>query len=138
MQTSNTPPASTDEAALRRIPQRTTEAWAGHDASAFADVFTENSKVVIAGTYLRGRDEIRAFMSAGFAGPIKGTIVVSDPVSVEYLDRDTGLLITEGGVLLPGETAVSAARAIRGTWVLSVKDGEGLISAYHSSPMTQS
>jgi uncharacterized protein (TIGR02246 family) len=138
MQTSDTPPTFTDEAVLRRVPQRTTEAWAGHDASAFADVFTENAKVVIAGTYLRGRDEIRAFMSAGFAGPIKGTTVVSSPVSVEYLDRDTGLLITEGGVLLPGETAVSAARAIWGTWVLSVKNGEGLICAYHSSPITRS
>jgi len=138
MSTSKTPLTFTDEATLRRVPEHTTEAWAKHDASAFANVFTEDAKVVIAGTYLRGRDKIRAYMSVGFAGPIKGTTVVSDPVSVEYLDRDTGLIITEGGVLLPGETAVSAERAIRGTWVLSVKDGEGLICAYHSSPIPQS
>jgi uncharacterized protein (TIGR02246 family) len=131
-------PTLTDEAALRRVPERTTEAWASHDASAFADAFTADAKVVIAGTYLRGRDEIRSYMSAAFSGPIKGTSVVSDPVSIEYIDVDTGLVITEGGVVLPGETTVSAARAIRGTWVLTVKDGEWRIRAYHSSPIPQS
>jgi uncharacterized protein (TIGR02246 family) len=136
--TSRIPPTLTDEAALIRVAERTTEAWASHDASAFADVFTADAKVVIAGTYLRGRDEVRSYMSAAFSGPIKGTTVVSDPVSVEYINSDTGLIITEGGVVLPGETAVSAARAIRGTWVLTVKDGEWRIRAYHSSPIPQS
>jgi uncharacterized protein (TIGR02246 family) len=136
--TSRTPPTLTDEAALRRVPERTTEAWASHDASAFADAFTADAKVVIAGTYLRGRDEIRSYMSAAFSGPIKGTTVVCDPVSIEYINVDAGLVITEGGVVLPGETAVSAAHAIRGTWVLAVKDGEWRIRAYHSSPIAQS
>jgi uncharacterized protein (TIGR02246 family) len=138
MPTSRIPPTLSDEAALRRVPERTTEAWASHDENAFADVFTTDAKVVIAGTYLRGRDEVRSYMSAAFSGPIKGTTVVSDPVSIEYINGDTGLVITEGGVVLPGETAVSAVRAIRGTWVLAVKDGEWRIRAYHSSPIPQS
>jgi uncharacterized protein (TIGR02246 family) len=138
MPTSDIPLALTGEAVLRRVPERTTEAWASHDASAFADVFTADAKVVIAGTYLRGRDEVRSYMSAAFSGPVKGTTVVSDPVSVEYINVDAGLIITEGGVLLPGETAVSAARAIRGTWVLAVEDGKWRIRAYHSSPIPPS
>jgi uncharacterized protein (TIGR02246 family) len=91
--------------------------------------------VVIAGTYLRGRDEIYSYISAAFSGPIKGTTVISEPVSIEYINVDTGLVITEGGIVLPGETSVSAERAIRGTWVLAVEDGEWRIHAYHSSPI---
>lgn len=138
MPTSSMPPALTDEVPLRRVPERTTEAWANHDPNVFADIFTTEAKVVIAGTYLRGRDEIRSYMSAAFSGPIKGTTVVSEPVSAEYISDDTGLVITEGGVVLPGETAVSAAHALRATWVLTIADGEWRISAYHSSPIPQS
>lgn len=93
--------------------------------------------MVIAGTYLQGRDQVRSYMSAAFSGPIKGTTVISDPVSVEYINNDTGLVMTEGGVMLPGETSVSAARAIRGTWVLTIENGEWRIRAYHSSPIPQ-
>lgn len=138
MSTSLKPPTFTDEAALRRVPERTTEAWANHDANAFADAFTADAEVIIAGTYLRGRDEVRSYISAAFSGPIKGTTVISDPVSVEYLNADTGLVITEGGMVPPGGTAVSAAHAIRGTWVLTVNGGEWRIRAYHSSPIPQS
>jgi uncharacterized protein (TIGR02246 family) len=128
----------TDKSALRRVPDRTTRAWASNDADAFAEVFTKDTKVVIAGTYLQGRGEVRAYMSVAFSGPIKGTTVVSGPVSAEYINAETGLVITEGGILLPGETGVSAERAIRGTWVLSVEDGQWRVRAYHSSPIPQS
>jgi uncharacterized protein (TIGR02246 family) len=137
MPTSRILPSLTDEAALRRVPERTTEAWASYDANAFADAFTEDTKVVIGGTYLRGRGEVRSYMSAAFSGPIKGTTVASDPISVEYFSVDAGLVITEGGIMLPGETFVSAAHAIRATWVLTAKDGEWRIRAYHSSPIPQ-
>jgi uncharacterized protein (TIGR02246 family) len=129
--------AITDELVLRRVPEGTTKAWASHDAGAFAEAFTRNTKVVIAGTYLRGRDEVRAYMSAAFSGHLKGTTVISDPVSVEYINAETGLLITEGGVVLPGETRVAAERAIRGAWVLATEDGQWRICAYHSSPIPE-
>lgn len=130
--------AVTDDAVLRQVPEHTTKAWASHDANAFAEVFTKDTKVVIAGTYLRGRDEVRSYMSAAFSGPLKGTAVISAPVSAEYLGAEVGLVITEGGVLLPGETSISAERAIRGTWVLALEDEEWRIRAYHSSPIPKS
>jgi len=71
---------ATDEIVLRQVPERTTEAWASNDADAFAEVFTEDTEVVIAGTYLRGRDEVRSYISAAFSGPIRGTRVISAPV----------------------------------------------------------
>jgi uncharacterized protein (TIGR02246 family) len=123
------------ESVLRQVPERTTSAWASQDASGFAEVFTRDTEVVIAGSYLRGRDEVRSYMSAAFSGPLKGTSVISAPVSTEYVNAETGLVITEGGVILPGETDVSAERAIRATWVLAPEDGEWRIRAYHSSPI---
>ncbi len=125
----------TRESVLRQVTERTTSAWASHDPSAFAEVFTSDTKVVIAGSYLRGRDAIRSYMAAAFSGPLKGTTVISAPVSTEYVNAETGLVITEGGVMLPGETDVCAERAIRGTWLLVPEDGEWRIRAYHSSPI---
>jgi uncharacterized protein (TIGR02246 family) len=105
---------------------------------AFADVFTADTKVVIAGTYLQGRHQVYAHIPAAFAGPVKGTRVVSDPVSVEYMNADTGLVMTGGGILLPGEAAVSAERAIWDACVLAQEDGQWRIRAYHSSPIRKS
>jgi uncharacterized protein (TIGR02246 family) len=135
MSSSRINPPMTDQSALNQVPERTTSAWASHDASVFAQAFTTDTEVVIAGAHLRGRDEVRSYMSAAFSGPIKGTTVISDPVSTEYINAETGLVITEGGVVLPGEANVTGERAIRATWVLAVEDGEWRIRAYHSSPI---
>jgi uncharacterized protein (TIGR02246 family) len=135
MSIGNQASVATGAAALRDVPERTTAAWEKHDAGMFADAFTTDTKVVIAGTYLQGRDQVYAYISAAFAGPIKGTRVVSDPVSAEYINADTGLVMTEGGILLPGEASVSDDRAIWGTWVLAQEDGQWRIRAYHSSPI---
>ncbi len=137
MSNSSTRVMAIEDIVLRRVTDQTTVAWASHDADAFAEVFTEDTRVVIAGTYLRGRDQVRSYISAAFSGPLKGTRVISDPVSVEYLCTETALLITEGGILLPGETTYSPGRAIRGTWVLAPEDGEWRIRSYHSSPIPE-
>jgi uncharacterized protein (TIGR02246 family) len=42
-------------------------------ANAFAELYTEEATVVTAGSQQQGKDEIRAGMAAGFAGPLKGT-----------------------------------------------------------------
>jgi uncharacterized protein (TIGR02246 family) len=127
--------AATAEQALRAVPMRTTEAWSKGDAEAFAAIFSETTQVVIGGVYLRSRDEVRSYIAAAFAGPVKGTQVVSEPVYVTQVDASTAVLITSGGVMIPGETTVSPARAIYATWMLTKNGGEWLIGAYHSSPV---
>jgi uncharacterized protein (TIGR02246 family) len=44
------------------------------------------------------------------------------------------VLITEGGVLAPGET-VAAERLIRATWVVAKQDNGWQLAAYHNSPV---
>jgi len=126
-----------DETALRDAVKRTSVAWSAGDAYAFAAVFTEDTKVVISGDYYRGRGAVDAYMTAAFSGPAKGTNVVSDPVEISYLGGGAALIITEGGILAPGEAAVPPERALRATWVFNKYGEEWLISTYHSSPITK-
>src|SRR5215470_4350775 len=125
-----------DVAAITQIPQRVIAAWADHDADAFAAVFTKDSSMILPGdVYRKGRDEIRAFFAAGFNGPYQGTEVTGEPLDIQFVTPDVAVLITEGGVLAPGETTVAAERLIRATWVVAKQDNGWQLAVYHNSPV---
>jgi uncharacterized protein (TIGR02246 family) len=128
------PLAPADLAALQAVPQRVVTAWADHDADAFAEVFTADGTMILPGLYRRGRDDIRSHMAEAFTGPYRGTRVTGEPVNVSVLGERVVALITEGGVMLPGETEVAKERAIRATWLLVKQDGEWRLAAYQNSP----
>ena len=43
-------------------------------------------------------------------------------------------MISEGGIIFPGQDAVASEGLIRATWVLVRRDGNWLIASYHNSP----
>lgn len=131
-----TAPNDADRAALAKVPQRMMKAWASNDADAFAALFTDDATMVLPGEELRSsRSEIRASMALQYAGPLKGTSVFGAPLSARFLDEDNAVLITRGGVVLPGSTTVEPEREIQATWVLRRKGDEWFIAAYHNSPL---
>jgi uncharacterized protein (TIGR02246 family) len=110
------------------------DAWADGDADAFAKLYTDDATVVQPGIYKKNNDVIRTTMAAGFAGPLKGSRVLDEPQSVRFLGSDTAVVITEGGVLMAGQTELSAEGLVRCTWVLTKRDDQWYVVAYQNSP----
>jgi uncharacterized protein (TIGR02246 family) len=120
-------------AAVAKVPQRFVEAWAANDAGAFAAVCTEDATLILpGGVCLKSREEIRSFMADQYAGPYKGTRVTGTPLNLRFLSDTVSVVITQGGVLMPGEEEVSKKEAIHATWVLTRHGAEWLVSAYHN------
>jgi len=126
----------TDDKAVREVLAGIRAAWAANDADAFAARYTADAVVVLpGGTYRTGREEIRAHMKAGYAGPMKGTRGVDEPELVRLIGDDAAIVISTAGILLPGETVLSPERLRRATWVLSKQDGRWAVEAYTNTPV---
>lgn len=123
-----------DEAAVRAVVDRINAAWADHDADAFADVYTDDATMVLSGDrFLRGRETIRTDLVREFQGRHRGTKLISDVVDLRFLGTDTAVMITEGGVLAPGESEPAPEREIRATWTCAKQDGEWYLAAYQNT-----
>jgi uncharacterized protein (TIGR02246 family) len=123
-----------DRAALT-VPLRITHAWATNDADEFADVFTENGSLLMQDEQLTSREQIRAYMKAGFEGGLRGAHVKGWPLQVKFLTDDTAMVITQGGIILDGETETAPERQIRATWIVTERDGGWALLSHQSSPI---
>ncbi|MFB7301250.1 SgcJ/EcaC family oxidoreductase [Streptomyces rubiginosohelvolus] len=123
-----------DKADIAALPQRIVAAWAAHDADAFAEAFTPDGSMIIPGVFQKGREAIRAFMAQAFEGPFKGTRVVGTPADLRFANNESGILITQGGILAPGESEPSAERAVNASWVVVKREGRWYLAAYQNSP----
>ncbi|MCA1655681.1 MAG: SgcJ/EcaC family oxidoreductase [Pseudonocardiaceae bacterium] len=117
------------------VPLRLVAAWAKNAAAGVADVFTEDGSMILPGdVYKKGREEIRAFMAAAYAGPFKGSGVTGKPVDVRFVNDEVALLRTHGGILAEGETEIDPELAVRSTWVCVKRDGTWYLAGYQNSP----
>ncbi len=109
-------------------------AWAAGDADAFTSVYADDATVVMPGVFHRGRAAVRDYMAGAFAGPLKGSRGIDDPKDIRIIDGDTAILVSEAGILMPGEQQLPADRKRLATWVLSKRDGRWLTAAYTNTP----
>ncbi|GIF16431.1 SgcJ/EcaC family oxidoreductase [Actinoplanes teichomyceticus] len=124
-----------DEKAALTVAMRIQAAWAANDADAFADVFTDDGSLLLQDTQLTSREQIRDHMARGFAGGLKGARVLGGPVHVSFLTPEVAMVITEGGIVRPGERAVAPADQIRATWVITRRGGTPALVSHQSSPV---
>lgn len=123
---------TTQDQAVRDVLAATVAAWAANDADAFAGLYSPDATVVVqGGGFLQGREQLREFMAAGFAGARKGTRSIDEQESVR-IKGDTAVVVSRSGVLMPGEQTVAPERLRRATWTLARHDGWWLIEAYHN------
>jgi uncharacterized protein (TIGR02246 family) len=125
-----------DEKAVLTVGMRIQNAWARNDADIFADVFAENGSLLMQDDQLTSREEIRSYMAAGFKTGYRGARVTGWPLELKLLDDSTALMVTEGGILLEGDSEVAPERRIRATWVIIRQDdGELKLFSHQSSPI---
>jgi uncharacterized protein (TIGR02246 family) len=125
-----------DEKAALTIGQRIQAAWAANDADMFAGVFAENGSLLMQDRQLTSRAEIRAYMAAGFAGPLQGARVTGWPLDVQFLADDAAFFVTQGGIVLPGDDDLLPQRQIRAVWVIARRaPGELELVSHQGSPI---
>jgi uncharacterized protein (TIGR02246 family) len=125
--------SNADMAAIASLTQRVIAAWAYHDADSFANVFTEDGTMVLAGVYKKGRSAIREYMAAAFDDNYKGTQITGKPIDMRPLGGDAAILLSLGGVLEVGESEVSDSAAIRAAWVVVKQNGQWQLAAYQNT-----
>ena len=126
-----------DTAAIAAVLERLYQAWAEGDADAFVADYTQDATAIMPGSYRASREEVRQGMAAGFASVLKGTTATDRQLGIRFLGRDGAIVVSEAGILFPGETEVPADRMVHATWVLERRDDAWLIAGYHNSPAKQ-
>jgi uncharacterized protein (TIGR02246 family) len=127
-------PSAADQAAIAAVPARMVAAWAAHDADAFSELFTEDGTMMLPGVYKKGRDAIREYMAAEYAGAYKGTTVTGTPLEIKPLRAGAVALVTQGGVIPAGESELPDDAAIRASWILVKRNRKWLLAVYQNCP----
>jgi uncharacterized protein (TIGR02246 family) len=124
-----------EEKAVLTVPMRIQQAWEINDPDLFAETFTDNGSLLMQDTQLTSREDIRSFMRSGFQGPFQGARVRGWPLSVSFLAEDVAVVVSQGGIILSGESEVSDQRKVRVTWVVVRQDGGLRLLSHQSSPL---
>ena len=78
-----------DEAAIRKLEVQQQEAWNRHDATAYANLFTEDGDCVnVVGWWWKGRAEIEKKLTAAYAFVFAQSTLTIGDVNVRFLTPD--------------------------------------------------
>jgi uncharacterized protein (TIGR02246 family) len=123
-----------DKAGVLDVLKGVYEAWNSADPDAFVAEYLEDASAILPGSYLKSRQEIRDAMAYSFNGPLKGRRSSDKVRDVRFLSDEVAVVISESGILIPGESEAPPERTVYATWVLTKRDGRWLLAAYSNSP----
>lgn len=118
---------------VQELFDRIYRAWADGDGAAFAADYLPDAVVAMPGVLHLDRAAVQSSMSAGFAGPLRGSRGIDEPISVR-VHGDTAIVVSSAGILMPGETDLPAERRKVATWVLTATDDGWRVAAYINTP----
>ena len=124
-----------DAAAIQSVLVDSYKAWEAGDADGMVASYAPDATAIMTGSLRDSRDVIRDNMALAFAGPLKGSSTVNKQLSIRFLGPDAAIVISESGILFPGQAEVPDAGKVNATWVFEKRDGQWLIAAYHNSPV---
>ena len=122
-----------DETAIQTVLDSSYQAWAAGDAAGMVADYTADATAIMPGSLRDGRDAIRESMAQAFAGPLKDTSISSKQLSLRFVGERTAVVVSESGILFPGQSEVLDEVKVNATWVLQKQDGSWKIAAYHNS-----
>jgi uncharacterized protein (TIGR02246 family) len=77
---------ASDDAAIRQLQERQSDAWNRHDAAAYAKLFTADGDIVnVLGWWWRGRQEIESKLAPAFASVFRDSKLTITDVQVRFL-----------------------------------------------------
>ncbi|WP_327044135.1 SgcJ/EcaC family oxidoreductase [Microbispora sp. NBC_01189] len=123
-----------EETAVLDVVNGVHEAWSKNDADVFVADYLENATATVPGSFMESREQIHGSMTFLFNGPMKGTSASQKVRDVRFPSDETAVVITETGVLIPGESVAPPERTAYATWVLVKQDGHWKLAAYCNSP----
>jgi uncharacterized protein (TIGR02246 family) len=116
--------ASSGPTSVRGLLGRALEGWERGDGQAFAEAFAADGDLILFdGMLTRGRGQIAFVMQRLFNGALKGSRIAASVMDLRFLDPDVALMLTLGGVLLPGETQLPPDRQSIQAWVAARRAG---------------
>jgi uncharacterized protein (TIGR02246 family) len=120
-----------DEPAIRALQARQAAAWNAHDATAYANLFTQDGDVVnVLGWWWRGRAEIQSKLASAFAWVFRDSKLTITDVQSRFLDRATAIVhvrwTMDGAKVPPGAPAppregiqLQVLRKANGQWLIA-------------------
>jgi uncharacterized protein (TIGR02246 family) len=124
-----------DEAAIQAVLVESYKAWEAGDADGMVADYTADATAIMTGSLRDSREAVRENMALAFEGPLKGSSTRNKQLSLRFVGSDAAIVVSESGILFPGQTEVPDAGKVNATWVLEKRDGRWLIAAYHNSPV---
>ncbi|MDQ0574641.1 SgcJ/EcaC family oxidoreductase [Agromyces albus] len=126
---------SEDETAIQAVLVDSYTAWEAGDAEGMVANYTADATAIMTGSFRDSRDAVRENMALAFEGPLKGTSTYNKQLSLRFVGSDGAIVVSESGILFPGQSEIPDAAKVNATWVFEKRDGRWLIAAYHNSPV---